>query len=127
MGIGWNQISMEGLERPQQLNKKLSGSILSGVRQSTKTINVSTAVCVSQRATTGIVFAPLLDRRCWLKRQRGLITGAHHPATRFQHSPPEDAQLVGGIMWILQGSGKEFQYSVIECNSLAFRFSPAAF
>jgi hypothetical protein len=87
MGIGWNQISMERLERPQQLNKKLSGecgskkgSILSGVRQSTKTINVSTAVCVSQRATAGIVFAPLLDRRCWLKRQRGLITGAHHPA-----------------------------------------------
>jgi hypothetical protein len=55
MGIGWNQISMERLERPQQLNKKLSGqcrslvqtetgSILSGVRQSTKTINVSIAV-----------------------------------------------------------------------------------
>src|SRR5690348_16917036 len=51
-----------------------TGSILSGVRQSTKTINVSTAVCVSQRAAAGIVFAPLPDRRCWLKRQRGLIT-----------------------------------------------------
>jgi hypothetical protein len=28
----------------------------------------------------------------------------------------KDAQLVGGIMWILQGAGKEFQYSIIECR-----------
>ena len=71
---------MERLERPQQLNQKLSGqwqietgSILGGVKQSAKAINVSAAVFRSEQLP---VFASLLDRRCWLKRRLGLITGA---------------------------------------------------
>ncbi|ABB76060.1 hypothetical protein SAMN05216403_1227 [Nitrosospira multiformis ATCC 25196] len=49
-----------------------------------------------ERATGGIVFAPLLDRTLLVKAAGGLMTVAHHAARRFGHSATDDAQLAAG-------------------------------